>query len=283
MPTFGGLSMYQVKQNFSLSDTINGVSLIVGDHGYAQVDAGWCGAEVYTPFNKLYLMESGEGILTLDGETVTMTPGNAYLIPTRTSYSYHCDHAMSKLYFHFNLLKPDQYDVFQGINEIMQLPIPAGLLQSMRKHYYSESLCDGMLIKEQLYHILNRFAGQYSLAQEKLPVYSEHVADTINYILNNLSASLRVDELTKRSPISKSYLEKLFHKEVGVSMGQYIDDQLMSKAQRLLDQTDESVACISQILGFSDPYYFSRRFKKLCGTTPIRYRHCRRLDYMGPL
>lgn len=275
--------MYQVKRNFSLSDTINSVKLIIGDHGYAQVDTNWCGSEVYTPFNKLYLMESGEGFLALDGETITMKPGIAYLIPARTSYSYHCDDAMSKLYFHFNLLRPDQYDVFQGINKIMQIPIPDNFLQSMQEHYYSESLCDSMLVKEHLYHILNKFANQYSLAQEKLPVYSEYVADTINYILNNLSAGLRVDELTKRSPISKSYLEKLFHKEVGVSMGQYIDDQLMSKAQRLLDQTDESVAGISQILGFSDPYYFSRRFKKLCGTTPIRYRHCRRLNYMEPL
>jgi len=114
-------------------------------------------------------------------------------------------------------------------------------------------------------------------------MYSEYVANTINYILKNLTAGLRVSELTKRSPISKSYLEKLFHKEVGVSMGQYIDEQLMSKAQRLLDQTDDSVTNISQTLGFSDPYYFSRRFKQLCGTTPIRYRHCRRLNYMEPL
>ena len=46
--------MYKVRTNYSLSDTINSVKLIIGDHGYAQGDTNWCGSEVYTPFNKLY-------------------------------------------------------------------------------------------------------------------------------------------------------------------------------------------------------------------------------------
>ena len=58
--------MYQAKRNFSLSDTLNGVSLMLGDSGYAQLDVNWCGKEVCAPFNKLYLMESGEGVLSVD-------------------------------------------------------------------------------------------------------------------------------------------------------------------------------------------------------------------------
>jgi len=78
-------------------------------------------------------------------------------------------------------------------------------------------------------------------------------------------------------------MEKLFRKEVGVSVGQYIDDQLMRTAQERLDQTNDSIAKISQSLGFADSYYFSRRFKQLCGITPLRYRRLRRLHYIKPL
>ena len=89
--------------------------------------------------------------------------------------------------------------------------------------------------------------------------------------------------LQSAAPSQRVIWKGCFNKEVGVSMGRYIDDQLMSEAQRLLDQTYESVAGISQILGFSDPYYFSRRFKQLCGITPLRYRRLRRLHYIRPL
>ena len=82
--------------------------------------------------------------------------------------------------------------------------------------------------------------------------------------------------------MSKSYLEKRFRKEVGVSIGRYIDDQLICAAQEKLEQTGDSVAAIGQSLGFADACYFSRRFKQLCCITPVHYRRLRRLHAVKP-
>ena len=54
----------------------------------------------------------------------------------------------------------------------------------------------------------------------------------------------------------------------------YLADQLILSAQRLLVQTAEDIRRISEILGFSDQFYFSRKFKKACGLTPLQYRRC---------
>ena len=96
--------------------------------------------------------------------------------------------------------------------------------------------------------------------------------ETIRYIQSNLSARLSVQMLAERLFVSKSFLSDKFRGEVGVPLGKYIDDQLMASAQWQLLRTDASIGEISNNLGFCDQFYFSRRFKQLCGETPLQYR-----------
>jgi AraC family transcriptional regulator of arabinose operon len=117
----------------------------------------------------------------------------------------------------------------------------------------------------------------YGFAQEPFPNYSEYVMDTINYINQNLSASLKVEDLAKRLFVSRSFLAEQFRKEVGVSIGRYIDDQLMTEAQWRLGQSSDSIMQISQALGYGDQCYFSRRFKQLTGMSPQLYRKRHRI------
>ena len=94
----------------------------------------------------------------------------------------------------------------------------------------------------------------------------------MDYIHQNLSAQLTVAELAKRQYISCTTLNKHFRGEVGMTVGRYIDDQLLMWAKVMLCHTEHSVAEISAALGFSDPFYFSNKFKTLSGFTPSRYR-----------
>ena len=67
-------------------------------------------------------------------------------------------------------------------------------------------------------------------------------------------------------------MSEKFRQEVGVTLGKYIDDQLMAAAQWQLLKTKVSIGEISDALGYCDQFYFSRRFKQLCGETPLQYR-----------
>lgn len=265
-----------VQKNYALMNTVNSFSLSLQDCGYAVLDDQWCCQQTCSPYNKLYLVESGESILYTDTQTVMMKPGMAYLIPAGRAYGYRCDERMTKLYFHVHLTKNDGTDLFQSFGRIIEIPLDPECFSALMTHYSGSSYTDALTVREFLYRIINAFDAEYAVAQGTGPRRSAHVTETMLYVQNNISASLQVETLAQARFVSKTYLEKLFRKEMGLSLGQYIDEVLMRTAKWWLEQTNHSVAEVSRILGYQDPYYFSRRFKQLCGMTPLQYRKTRR-------
>lgn len=266
----------EIMANFALLDTVNGLSLTLQDSGYAKLDDQWRSDQTCAPHNKLYLVESGEGLLFFDGRTVLMKPDRMYLIPAGCTYGYRCDREMTKLYFHVQLRKEDGGDLYQGFGEILELPMPQGFPEKLLRCYRGSSFRDALAVKEYLYRLMRAFDEAYGIVKGAGKIRSVHVSETMLYVQNSLRADLKVEELAARRFVSKTYLEKLFRKETGLSVGRYIDEQLMLMAQWWLEYTGRSVADISQQLGYQDPYYFSRRFKQLRGMTPLQYRKSRR-------
>ena len=67
-------------------------------------------------------------------------------------------------------------------------------------------------------------------------------------------------------------LANAFKKELGQSISNFIEEMVMSEAQSQLLYSNRSIREISEALGYSDQFYFSRRFKKCFSTTPSKYR-----------
>ena len=67
-------------------------------------------------------------------------------------------------------------------------------------------------------------------------------------------------------------LSKRFTKETGISIGKFVDREVMIEAQRRLLLSDEPIQQISEELGFCDQFYFSKKFKQFSGISPIKYR-----------
>jgi AraC-like DNA-binding protein len=185
---------------------------------------------------------------------------------------FHCDCEMEKLYFHFNLFRPNHYDALEGLSKIYTLPFPIQSYDMIYRHGTTGNFADAMVVKALLYDLLSQFQQAYNLISEEIPVYSRNIRIAITYIQENLSATLRLEDIAKLCFVSRSTLTELFRKEVGTSLGKYIDDQLISAAQRQLSQTTQSIGQISNALGYSSQCYFSRRFKQMCGMTPQVYR-----------
>ena len=255
-----------------MADNISRLALDVSDCSYAKVDQKWNGKQVCAPFNRIYVLEKGEGILVTETETVVMRPGMAYLVPAGILLDFYCPASMEKYFFHLNLYKPDRYDLFFGMKQIGVLPYRAEQRERLKRNLYGGGYVNLLAVKQELYGLLMEFAAAYLPAGMDVPVYSEPIVDTIRYIRRNLSAKLQLEELSDRLFVSRNYLSQQFRCEVGVTMWQYITDQLMMEAQKRLSQTDESIGEISHRLGYDDQCYFSRRFKQLCGVSPVQYR-----------
>lgn len=261
-----------IRYNETLDSGVNSLRLELILSGYVSTGPEWIGADLCVPFSRLYLVDDGEGILESGEQKVVMKPGFAYVIPTGCQLSFSCPEKLSKLYFHLCLRKEDGYDLLQQLGRIGVLELPEGWLETLKKHQSSRTLSDALLLKQYLYQLIGMFAEKYQVGQETITSCSAHVAKCLTYIRKNLSAHLTILELAAHCYVSRRHLTELFHRELGVTPGRYIDDQLMIAAQRRLIQTEDSVGKISEELGFCDQFYFCRKFKQAIGLTPMQYR-----------
>lgn len=93
----------------------------------------------------------------------------------------------------------------------------------------------------------------------------------INYISEHLGRPLRVAELSSLTGMSEKYFISYFKRILGISPGQYIHQLKMNRAREYLYQKRFSVKEISNMLGYPDPYTFSKAFKKYYKLPPSRF------------
>ena len=72
--------------------------------------------------------------------------------------------------------------------------------------------------------------------------------------------------------LTPGHLNHLCKHHLGQTASELIQGRIFSEASRLLAYSDQDVASISRALGFADPSYFSRAFRRHTGTAPLKYR-----------
>jgi Response regulator containing CheY-like receiver domain and AraC-type DNA-binding domain len=98
------------------------------------------------------------------------------------------------------------------------------------------------------------------------------VSKAMNYIGENFSKDLSLEEVSRFVDISPYYFSKLFKEEAGENFIEYLTKARINNARELLNETQKSIKEICVLSGYSDPNYFSRIFKKVEGVTPSEYR-----------
>lgn len=106
----------------------------------------------------------------------------------------------------------------------------------------------------------------------KKKICSRHVANCIDYIHDHLHTRITVEFLAKFVGLNPSYLSRLFKKETGMTISEYIQTKKIETARNMLVYSDYSAAQISSILAFPSQSYFTEVFRKCTGMTPLRYR-----------
>lgn len=87
-----------------------------------------------------------------------------------------------------------------------------------------------------------------------------------------------VDWYADRVGVTSAHLNEICKKLRQQTALSLIHQRVLTEAQRNLIFTGKSAADISHLLGFSDPAYFSRFFKRLCGVTPKQFRQSKMQD-----
>jgi AraC-like DNA-binding protein len=109
---------------------------------------------------------------------------------------------------------------------------------------------------------------QYHVSNKELMIKK-----VLNYIVDNYQQSdLSLNSLSKFFHLNASYLSRVFKEISGVSLTRYLTDFRMQKAcDLLMSRNDLNIKSIAYSVGYSDPLYFSKEFRRCFDTTPSRY------------
>lgn len=100
----------------------------------------------------------------------------------------------------------------------------------------------------------------------------ENVITVIEYIEDHLAGSLDLNKVAGAMHYSKYHLHRMFVKEVGMTIHEYVQRRQLTEAARLLVFTDKSIMEIALIAGYESRQAFTTVFKEMYKKTPNRYR-----------
>ena len=112
-----------------------------------------------------------------------------------------------------------------------------------------------------------------SLQKAAIPSSNRYVKKSINYIRQNLYSSLSARDVALYVEKNPSYLSRLFQKETGSTLHQFILKEKIKEAKIMLKNTDKSIQNIAEALGFSSAPHFNKVFKNIEGQTPGEFRN----------
>lgn len=262
----------EVLENPLLDRELNHININILEVSYATIDNRWRMQQVISPFVRIYYAQAGEAYISCHGKTIPLTGGNIYLIPSNLEFSYWCDSHMTKLYAHINLLGYNNYDLFSAYPECIVLTDRQREINEIIAQWRRGDVLSSISIKSSLYRTVLEALVQAQIPLGEIETYSDLINRALGIIKKNPHLSLTAHHLAEMLFVSPSQLQKKFRQEMHVSLGQYVNEQVMFAAVNLLRVQERSIKEISDSLGFCDQFHFSRRFCEYYGMPPSHYR-----------
>ncbi len=215
------------------------------------------------------------GISYIDRDSMPIRPDT--LICAKPGQIRHTRLPFQCYYIHFILRNGDLYD--------RAMKLPNFVQTEHNKEYESifRDLCkydetalenDELLLHSLLLRLLYLLFGdaQRTTFQSRIKSNNhEATENTMQYIKENLTADLSLHTLAERVGFSPNYFHNCFKASTGRTVREYVEDQRIKKAAKMLVSTNCTLTEIAYECGFSSQSYFSYAFKRKMNQTPREY------------
>jgi AraC-like DNA-binding protein len=123
--------------------------------------------------------------------------------------------------------------------------------------------------------LLSEYAGDKPWGTEqqnrKRPI-EQQIERSIRWLSLQYAQPVSIEQMAQALGYNRTHLSRMFKRYTGMSPMNYLLKIRMEKAKLLLKE-NLTIEQVASSVGFSDPLYFSKQFKKWCGQSPSEYRN----------
>ena len=232
-------------------------------------------------YQLLYIV-SGKGHFYFHGEDRVVYAGRMVLIQPRQEqrYEYFGEDKPEVYWVHFT--GSDVKNILRSYNIPMDDPIFYSGASSTYSYLFKEMIHELQTCKTGYEDLLTMYLRQIFLLvqrtrQEERPTVSTYIQEEMEfarrYFNEHYNESISIQEYAESRNMSVCYFQRNFKQIVKHTPMQYLLTIRVNNAASLLETTDYSMAEIAAIVGYEDPLYFSRLFRKIKGVSPRDYRN----------
>jgi len=223
----------------------------------------------------LYCIE-GEGWIRINGTTITLTPNTGFIIPNNTPHKYGSalKDAWSIYWVHFageyaatfyNRFSSPRNNAVKIAYDEQRILLLTELIKLLDSDLTDEKL-------EMAHFKLITLISSLCYSNTDQNTTEDRIDHSILFMKNNIPNILSIDQLASQAKYSVSRYSELFRKKTGYAPVQFFIRLKIQKSCEYLYFTSQNIKEISKEVGFDDPYYFSRMFKKQIGISPMQYK-----------
>jgi len=219
---------------------------------------------------------AGEGRCLLAGRRLVVEPGQVLVIPPGVPHRYQADEKTPWTIWWAHVTGsavPMLLKAIGNSSPVFDVSAPArvsALLDSiLRRLETDESASSLIAAGGAAYHLLSLLAADRRSAPRG---QEDPIAQMQQYLRENVSEHISVADLAAMAGFSVSHFSALFRRATGFGALEYQTRLRMSVARELLDTTDQTIGAIGRQVGYHDPMYFSRQFRRIHHVSPTQYR-----------
>lgn len=264
-------------------DLLSGLFAIRAGHFY-RADGHVAQRDTIDEYIIIYAYD-GYGWLRMAGREHRIGPGDVLFVMQGHAHSYGADakHPWSIYWSHFG---GEQVAAILDLAHVtLAEPVVRGGDRTNILSLFN-ALAGTLQAGYSLHHLLRAAAALRHLLSELalLNAYAPpadskglDVEQTIRYMLDHLAQPCSLEALARQAHLSISHFSHQFRARTGYAPIDYCIRLKIQKACELLETTDLKIEEISYQLGYRDPFYFSRLFRKITGVPPSVHRERREL------
>lgn len=249
-------------------------------------ESGWSMPDIHShPQYELYFLESGERSFYIDGILYLIKENTAVLVPPYVMHKTEGGpFSRVNVDFSDDVFGGQEKKILEELSKISVFPLSdkdgaafKQILEIILSTEDSSNKSDKTAVElcvKALIGFLYMLRGNVSEVEKVSGkgCISPQTLNIIKFIKENFREKLTICTISEKFNMSESCLSKLFRRETGCNVGEFILNARLNEAKHLLGETRLSVNEIAEELGFSSANYFGLIFKQKVGVSPLGYK-----------